>query len=132
MAKRPQSHPKLQTAVVFSLLLFLFILSVSFMFPCKHCQDGFSALSVGGLTRHQNKCQGFLKHEAAAIERRKATVISMKARRTKLKGCVTFHDEDNMELVWHRITSVKERVENVAAEARDINSVLEELLHEIR
>jgi hypothetical protein len=75
----------MQTAVVFSLLLFLFILSVSFMFPCKHCQDGFSALSIGGLTRHQKKCQAFLKHEAAAIERRKATVISMKARRTKLK-----------------------------------------------
>jgi hypothetical protein len=46
------------------------------------------------------------------------------------KRHVTFHDEDNMELVQHRITSVKERVENVATEARDINSVLKELLHE--
>jgi hypothetical protein len=48
------------------------------------------------------------------------------------KRHVAFRDEDNMELVRHRITSVKERVENVAAEARDINSVLEELLHETR
>ena len=84
MAKHPRSRPKLRIGVIFSLLLVFFILSVSFMLPCKHCQTGFSALSVRGLTQHQKKCEAFLKHEAAANECRKATANSNKIRRTKL------------------------------------------------
>lgn len=85
MAKYPRSHAKLQIAVVFLLVLFLFTLSISFMFPCKHCQEEFSALSAGGLMKHRKTCQAFQKHEAAAIERRKATATSKKVRRTQLK-----------------------------------------------
>ena len=82
MARRPQRHPKLQSSLVFSLLLFLFIL---FMFPCKDCQDGFHALSMKGLKIHQKKCQAFLNHEAVANERRKATAASKRVRQSKLK-----------------------------------------------
>ena len=81
MAKHPRGHPKLQIAIAFS-LLFLFIL---FMHPCKDCQDRFSAITPKGLKLHQKRCQSFLKHEAAANERRKATVASKNVRRTKLK-----------------------------------------------
>jgi hypothetical protein len=55
------------------------------MFPCRHCPEHFTALSARGLTQHHRKCQAFLKHEAEADERRKATVASNKARRTKLR-----------------------------------------------
>ena len=48
------------------------------------------------------------------------------------KQRVTSCDENNMELVWYRIAGLKERVEKVAAEARDITSALEELLCETR
>jgi len=81
MAKQPRGRRKLQIAIVFS-LLFLFIL---FMHPCKDCQDGFSAITPKGLKLHQKKCQSFLKHEAAANERRKATAASKNVRRTRLK-----------------------------------------------
>ena len=84
MAKHPRSRPKLRIGATFSLLLVLFSLLVSFMLPCKHCQTGFSALSSRGLTQHQKKCEAFLKHEAAANERRKVTANSNKIRRTKL------------------------------------------------
>ena len=47
------------------------------------------------------------------------------------KRRVTSHDENDMELVQPRIASLKERVEKLAAEARDITSALEELLREI-
>jgi hypothetical protein len=83
--KHPQSCPKLQIAIVFSLFLFLFILSVWFMFLCKHCPERYNALSARGLIQHQKKCQAFLKHEADANQRRKATAASNKARRAKLK-----------------------------------------------
>ena len=79
MAKHPRSRPKLPIAVVFS-LFFLFIL---FMHLCKDCQDGFSAVTPKGLKLHQKKCQSFLKREAAANERRKATAALKK--RMKLK-----------------------------------------------
>jgi len=85
MAKRPRSRPKLRIAIVFSLFLFLFAISVWFMFPCKHCPERFSALSARGLTQHQTRCQAFLKHEAEASQRRKATAASNKVRRAKLK-----------------------------------------------
>ena len=81
MAKRPQGRPKLQIAIVFSLLL-LFVL---FMHLCKDCQDGFSAMTPRGLKLHQKRCQSFLKCEAATNERRKATAASKNVRRTKLK-----------------------------------------------
>jgi hypothetical protein len=55
------------------------------MFPCRHCPERFTALSARGLTQHHRKCQAFLKYEAEANERRKATVASNKARRTKLR-----------------------------------------------
>ena len=55
------------------------------MFPCKNCQEGFSALSSKGLKQHQKKCQTHLNQEAAANERRKATVTSRNIKRAKLK-----------------------------------------------
>jgi hypothetical protein len=55
------------------------------MFPCKFCARGFSALSVGGLRRHEKKCQAFLKHEAEAYKRRKAIAASNKVRQATLK-----------------------------------------------
>jgi hypothetical protein len=79
-------HPRSPKLVVFSLLLILFTLSVSFMFVCKHCTNGFTAVSAGGLRRHQTKCEAFQKHEDGANHRRKATASSNKAKRaTKLK-----------------------------------------------
>lgn len=88
MAKPPRSRPKLQIAIIFSLLLWLFILLVSSMFPCsKGCPDGFSAKSAGGLKLHQSKCEAFLKRSMAANERRKATATAAaKAKQLKLKG----------------------------------------------
>jgi hypothetical protein len=53
------------------------------MFPCRHCPERFTAISARGLTQHHRKCLAFLKHEAEANQRRKATVASNKARRTK-------------------------------------------------
>jgi hypothetical protein len=44
------------------------------------------------------------------------------------KRRVTFRDEDGMELARYRVASLKERVEKVVAEARDIDSALQELL----
>lgn len=82
MARRPQRHKKLE--FVFFLVLPLFLLICS-MFPCKNCQEGFSALSARGLKLHQKKCQAHLNQEAAANERRQATVASNNIRRTKLK-----------------------------------------------
>jgi hypothetical protein len=84
-AKHHRSRPKLQIPVVFSLLLILFSLSVSFMFACKHCPNGFSAVSAGGLRRHQKTCEAFQKHEDGANHRRKAAATSYKAKRAKLK-----------------------------------------------
>jgi hypothetical protein len=55
------------------------------MFLCRHCPERFTALSARGLTQHHRKCRAFLKHEAEANQRRKATVASNKARRTKLR-----------------------------------------------
>jgi hypothetical protein len=83
MAKHPRSRPKLRIAVIFLLSLILF--SVLFMFACKHCPDGFSAVSAGGLRQHQKKCRAFLKHEEDANQRRKATATSSKVKRAKLK-----------------------------------------------
>jgi hypothetical protein len=80
-AKHPRGRPKLQIVIAFS-LLFLFIL---FMHLCKDCQGGFSAITPKGLKLHQRRCRSFLKHEAAANERRKATAASKEVRRTKLK-----------------------------------------------
>jgi hypothetical protein len=53
------------------------------MFACKRCPDGFSAVSAGGLRQHQKKCEAFLKLEESANQRRKATAISNKVKRTK-------------------------------------------------
>jgi hypothetical protein len=55
------------------------------MHPCKDCQGQFSSMAPKGLKIHQKKCQSFLKHEAAANERRKTTAASKNVRRTKLK-----------------------------------------------
>jgi hypothetical protein len=55
------------------------------MFPCKYCPERFAALSARGLTQHHRKCQAFLIYEAKANRRRKSTVASNKARRTKLR-----------------------------------------------
>jgi hypothetical protein len=55
------------------------------MFACKHCPDGFSAVSARGLSQHQKKCEAFLKREDDANQRRKATAISNKVKRVKLK-----------------------------------------------
>lgn len=79
-----QNHSKRQITVFFLLSSFLLI-CFQVMFPCKNCQEGFSALSAKGLKQHQNKCQDYLNHEAIANERRKATVASKNIRRTKLK-----------------------------------------------
>jgi hypothetical protein len=65
------------------------------MFPCRHCPERFTALSARGLTQHHRKCQDFLKHEAKANERRKATVASNKARQIKLRVKV-----DNCNARW--------------------------------
>jgi hypothetical protein len=65
--------------------LVLFILSVLLMFACKHCPDGFSAVSAGGLRQHQKKCKAFLKCEDDTDQRRKATAASNKVKRVKLK-----------------------------------------------
>ena len=80
MARRLRSCSILQITLFFLLLLF-----VCLMFPCKHCQEGFTALSSKGLKLHQKKCLPYLSHEAAANSRRKATVESKKVRQTKLK-----------------------------------------------
>jgi hypothetical protein len=45
---------------------------------------------------------------------------------------VTVRDEDEMGSVRCEIASLKESVEKVAAEARDIKSMLEELIRETR
>jgi len=82
MAKHPRSRPKLRIAIFFSLLL---TLSVLFMFACKHCPDRFRAVSSGGLSKHQKKCEAFLKCEDDANRRRKAIATSNKVRRAKLK-----------------------------------------------
>jgi hypothetical protein len=56
------------------------------MHPCKNCQGRFSSIAPKGLKIHQKKCQSFMKHEAAANERRKTTAAASKnVRRTKLK-----------------------------------------------
>ena len=55
------------------------------MFACKHCPDGFTAMSAGGLRQHQKKCEAFLKREDDANHRRRATAISSKVKRAKLK-----------------------------------------------
>ena len=85
MTRHPRSRPKLRFAIFFSPLLILFILSV-FMFACKHCPDGFSAVSARGLSQHQKKCEAFLKREDDANQRRKATAISNKVKKAKRKG----------------------------------------------
>ena len=82
MARRPKSHTKLE--IVFFLVLPLFLL-ICLMFPCKNCQEGFSAVSAKGLKQHQKKCQAHMNQEAVANERRKATVASKNIRRAKLK-----------------------------------------------
>jgi len=87
MAKRPRSRPKLRIAIFFSLLLTLFVLSMLFMFACKHCPDGFRAASSGGLSKHQKKYEAFLKREDDANQCRKAIATSNKVRRAKLKDC---------------------------------------------
>ena len=56
------------------------------MHLCKNCQDRFSAITPKGLKLHQKICQSFLKHEAAANERRRSTAAAKNAiKRTKLK-----------------------------------------------
>ena len=80
MARRIRSCPVFKPTFFFLLLLFIYS-----MFPCKHCQEGFTALSSKGLKLHQKKCLPYLSHEAAANSRRKATVESKKVRQTKLK-----------------------------------------------
>ena len=62
------------------------------MFPSKYCAERFTALSARGLTQHHRKCQGFLKHEAEANQRRKTTVASNKIRQTKLRAQVKLGD----------------------------------------
>ena len=74
-------------------------------------------LITNGICFHQAKSS--LKQDSGIQDER-----PIKKRR------VTSHDENDIELVHHRITSLKKRVEKVAAEARDITSALEELLHE--
>ena len=56
------------------------------MFACKHCPDGFSAVSAGGLRLHQKKCEAFLQREDAANQRRKATASLTLVKRAKLKN----------------------------------------------
>ena len=79
MTRRFRSRSISQIALFFLLLL------VYLMFPCKHCPEGFSAVSSKGLKLHQKKCPAYLNHEAAARSRRKATVESQRVKRTKLK-----------------------------------------------
>lgn len=83
MTRRLQSRSKLQIAVFFLILLSLLLISL--MFPCKHCQEEFSALSLKGLKLHQKKCPAYLSHEEGANNRRKAAVESKKVRRKKIK-----------------------------------------------
>lgn len=71
--------------LICTLYFLLFVLFVSLMFPCKHCHDGFNALSTKGLKLHQKTCQAFIKHEAAANERRKANATSTKNKQITLK-----------------------------------------------
>lgn len=75
------------------------------------------SLITNGVRFHQAKSS--LKQDLRIQDER-----PMKKRR------VTSRDEDNMELVRPRIASLKERVEKVAAEARDVTIALEELLCE--
>lgn len=45
------------------------------MFLCKHCPEGFSGKSAGGLTRHQAKCPAYLKYEVEVDQRRKKIAL---------------------------------------------------------
>ena len=83
MVNRPRNRPKLRLGI--AIFYLLSILLVLHMFPCKHCPDRFSALSVGGLKQHQKHCQAFLEHEVDMNQRRRATAASSKVRRAKLK-----------------------------------------------
>jgi hypothetical protein len=80
----------------------------------------YTLLIMNGIYFHQAKSS--LKQDSGIQD--VADEHPMKKRR------VTSRDENNMELVRYRIAGLKERVEKVAAEARDITSALEELLRE--
>ncbi|KAF8958622.1 hypothetical protein BDZ97DRAFT_1923519 [Flammula alnicola] len=84
MARPPRRRPKLQIALLFCLVLTLFLLSVSVMYPCKHCPDNFIARSAGGLRQHHNKCEAYLKHEAESTQHRQSAAALNKTKRSKL------------------------------------------------
>jgi hypothetical protein len=88
MARLPQRRLKPRISLVFLLFfsaLLLIVLQV-LMFPCKHCTvpEKFSASSLAGLRNHQNKCGGYLKHEADAAEHRKFAAALSKKKKSKL------------------------------------------------
>jgi hypothetical protein len=60
-------------------------ISLLFVFACKRCPDGFSAVSAKGLKQHQKKCKAFIKRDDDTNQRRKATAASSKVKRAKLK-----------------------------------------------
>ena len=73
----------------------------------------------------------FYFHQAKSSLKRGLGIQDVADERPMKKRHVTFCDEDDMKLVRHRISGLKERVEKVAAEARDINSALQELLRDL-
>jgi hypothetical protein len=88
MARLPRSRLKPHISLVFLLFFFALLLIALqvFMFPCKHCAvpEKFSASSPAGLRNHQNKCGGYLKHEADAAEHRKSAAALSKKKKFKL------------------------------------------------
>lgn len=75
---------------------------------------------------------GVCFHQAKSSSKQDLRIQDVADERPMKKRRVTPRDEDDMELVRPRVASLKERVEKVAAEARDIATALEELLREIR
>ena len=86
MARLPRSRLKLQIASLFCLLLPAFLLLVYCMFPCKHClgPEKFTALLLGGLRNHQNKCEGHLRHQGEAARHRRSAAALSKKKKSKL------------------------------------------------
>jgi hypothetical protein len=73
-----------------------------------------------------------LFHQAKSSLKRGSRIQDVADERPLKKRRVTFRDEDDMGAVWHEIAILKERVAKVAAEAQDINTTLQELLHKTR
>lgn len=91
--QKPLKH---QLALFCGLALFVFLLVVKHMFPCKHCPKKFVVVSSRGLRQHQNKCDAYLRHEAEAAEHRRSASVLSKTKRSRLanrKARIHAHSE---------------------------------------